>query len=106
MIVAKRIWIDFVLHSVITLLLFSAFQPRFKLSYKHYIGLSLFASLLVTIINHTFFPQFKLRYTVEGFQECQMRWGNKPYDCPFKDTCPHKRLCAYNRGEGLNPIAP
>lgn len=98
MIVYRRLWKDLVFHYLVAYLIAVYFRKQLGLTHNTLLLSSLVATALITLVNRAFFPQMELRAILkgEGFQGCTQRWGMKPCDCPFKDACPHRRMCEYN----------
>ena len=100
MILVHHIWKDLVFHYIIVLLLVTFFKKQFNLTHGTFLFSTVFATLLITYLNHRYFPQLAIsRYlnkAQEAFQACELRWGNVPEDCPYKASCQHRRMCEYN----------
>ncbi len=105
MILHHKIWKDLIFHYIIVLLLMTYFKRQFGFTHGSFIVSTVLATLILTYLNHRFFPQLAIRRYLnkpqEAFQACNLRWGNKPCDCPFKDACPHRRMCEYNQNRNL-----
>jgi len=75
----------------------------FKLFPRNVLLSTFIISSIITYLNYRYFPQFRITKFIvqEPFQACNLRWGCKTCDCPFRDTCPHRRMCLYNQGQGF-----
>ena len=101
MILHHAIWKDLVFHYVIVMLLMTYFKNQFGYTRGTFLFSTVAATLLITYLNHRYFPQLAIsRYLnkpQEAFQACDLRWGGRPCDCPLKEVCPHRRMCEFNR---------
>lgn len=82
MIVVDTMIGDFLLHA---LMLFAGgifIKAVSKNSYKYLFGVSIVLAAIVTAINNLYFPQFRFSNLFEGYENCYLRWGMKPCDCP------------------------
>jgi hypothetical protein len=78
---------------------------QFKLFHRNVLLSTFVISSIITYLNYRYFPQLLITKIIdklqEPFQACNLRWGCKTCDCPFRDTCPHRRMCLYNQGQGF-----
>lgn len=69
----NKIWKDFVFHFIIVLLLVTFFKKQFHITHGVFVLSSLFATALITYLNHRYFPELAIsRYLnkpQEGFQQ-------------------------------------
>ena len=89
MIVVDAVIGDFLLHALM-FFAFGIFAKKIVSNgYKYLFGVSVVLAALVTALNNLYFPQFKK----EGYENCYLRWGVKPCDCPYAHSCPLRRTC-------------
>jgi len=85
MILHHAVWKDLVFHYLIVLLLMAYFKRAFGFTHGSFIVSTVLATLILTYLNHRFFPQLAIQRYLnkpqEAFQACNLRWGNKPCDC-------------------------
>lgn len=100
MIVHHAIWKDLIFHYVIVLLLMAYFKKQFGFTHGSFLVSTVLATLIITYLNHRFFPHLAIsRYLnkpQEAFMACDLRWGSSSEECPYKAGCAHRRMCEYN----------
>jgi hypothetical protein len=101
MIIVQRIWKDFLIHYLIIFILAAFLKKPLNLGYGKFLYGTVIITFLVTYLNHRIFPQLNvnryLNVSQEGFQACNLRWGNVVGDCPYKNICQQRRMCEYNQ---------
>ena len=77
MILHHAIWKDLILHYVIVTMLMAYFKSQFGFTHGTFLFSTVLATLLITYLNHRYFPRLAIsRYlnkAQEGFQACDDR---------------------------------